>query len=136
MTLTLESLNHLGKNTLAEHLGIAFTEVGTDYLLAKMPVDYRTVQPLRLLHGGASVAFAETLGSVAAFLYINPDTHYALGLEINANHLRSVAETGWVWGRVSPLHIGRRTHVWEIRITNEADKLVCVSRITLAIMEK
>jgi 1,4-dihydroxy-2-naphthoyl-CoA hydrolase len=136
MDTTVELLNERGKNTLVEHLGIEFMEAGKDYLVARMPVDNRTVQPLRLLHGGASVAFAETLGSMAAYLYINPDTHYCLGLEINANHIRSVPENGWVYGKVTPLHIGRRTQVWEIKITTGEDKLVCVSRITMAVVEK
>jgi 1,4-dihydroxy-2-naphthoyl-CoA hydrolase len=100
-----------------------------------MPVDHRTIQPLGLLHGGASVALAETLGSVASTFCIDTTTHFVVGLEINANHIRSVRE-GYVTGRATPIHIGKKTHVWEIRITNEVGELVCVSRITIAILEK
>ncbi|MBC8111411.1 MAG: hotdog fold thioesterase [Verrucomicrobia bacterium] len=133
---SVELLNQRSQNTLVSHLAIEFLEVGEDFVLARMPVDHRTVQPLRLLHGGASVAFAETLGSMAAFLCIDEETHYCLGLEINANHLRAVPETGWVFGKATPVHTGRKTHVWEIKITNEQGKIVCISRITIMVMEK
>lgn len=122
-------------NTLVSHLGIEFTEVGTDYLIARMPVDARTHQPLGLLHGGASVALAETLGSVAATLCVNRETQYCVGLEINANHIKSIRQ-GFVIGRTTPVHVGKRTQVWEIRITNEQDELVCVSRLTLAVIDR
>lgn len=121
--------------TLVGHLGIEFTEYGDDYLCARMPVDHRTHQPYGLLHGGASVALAETLGSVGASLCVDPSRYAVVGLEINANHVRGV-KSGWVMGTARPLHLGRTTHVWEIRIVDEADKLVCVSRITMAILDK
>ncbi|MCB0489513.1 MAG: hotdog fold thioesterase [Cyclobacteriaceae bacterium] len=117
------------------HLGIEFTEVGEDYLCATMPVDHRTHQPMGLLHGGASVALAETLGSVAATCCVNLNTQYCVGLEINANHIKSARE-GIVTGKVTPIHIGKKTHVWEIRITNAMSELICVSRITMAVIDK
>ncbi len=118
-----------------QHLGIEFTEIADDYLIAKMPVDHRTHQPLGLLHGGASVALAETLGSVAATFCVDPALQYCVGLEINANHIKSV-KSGFVFGKTTPIHIGKRTHVWEIRITDEDDSLVCISRITMAVIDK
>lgn len=132
---TVDTLNAMSVNTLAGHLGIEFTGVGDDYVEARMPVDHRTHQPLGLLHGGASVALAETLGSVAASLCIDLDTHFVVGLEINANHLRSVRE-GYVVGRSTPIHVGKKTQVWEIKIVDQAGALVCVSRITIAVLEK
>jgi len=134
--VTTDALNALSANTLAGHLGIEVTDIGEDYIEARMPVDHRTHQPLGLLHGGASVALAETLGSVAATCCIDMDTHFVVGLEINANHLRSVKE-GFVVGRASPIHIGKKTQVWEIKIVDQAGgALVCVSRITIAVLEK
>ena len=121
--------------TMNAQLGIEFIEVGDDYLKAKMPVDHRTHQPMGLLHGGASVTLAETLGSTGAFLVVDSSKHNVVGLEINANHIRSV-RAGFVIGTAQPLHIGRTTHIWEIRITDEADKLVAISRITIAILNK
>jgi 1,4-dihydroxy-2-naphthoyl-CoA hydrolase len=104
-------------------------------MVAKMPVDHRTVQPFGILHGGASVVLAETLGSMASFLCIKEaGKQHAVGLEINANHIRSVKE-GFVYGRVTPIHIGRSTHIWDIKITNEENKLVCISRLTVAIVD-
>ncbi|MDJ1483810.1 hotdog fold thioesterase [Cytophagaceae bacterium YF14B1] len=133
--LTIEFLNQMGAKTMSSHLGIEFTEIGADYIIAKMPVDFRTHQPLGLLHGGASVVLAETLGSIAANCCLDTTKQYAVGLEINANHVRSVSE-GFVYGKTTPIHIGRSTHVWDIRITNEKDQLVCVSRLTVAIKDK
>ena len=133
--VTVEMLNQTRANTLVEHLGIEFTEVGSDYIIARMPVDFRTHQPLGLLHGGASVVLAETVGSLAANCCLDPEKQYAVGLEINANHVRSVTE-GYVYGKTTPIHIGRTTHVWDIRITNEAGQLVCVSRLTVAVKDK
>jgi len=133
--LTLAMFSDLGKNTMGEHIGIEWVELGTDYLKAKMPVDHRTIQPYGLLHGGASVALAETLGSVGAAFVIDHEKFIAVGLEINANHIRSV-RSGWVYGIAKAIHIGASTHVWEIKITDERDKLVCVSRITVAILKK
>lgn len=132
--IDLDVFIEMSKNTLSDHLGIEFLEKGEDYLTARMPVDHRTRQPFGILHGGASVALAETLGSIASvFCLDDPAKQKAVGLEINANHLRPVTE-GWVYGKVTPIHIGRRTHIWEIRITNEEEKLVCVSRLTVAIV--
>jgi 1,4-dihydroxy-2-naphthoyl-CoA hydrolase len=124
----------MDKETLAGHLGIEYLEVGDDYIVARMPVDHRTRQPFGILHGGASVVLAESLGSVASYLCLSdPLTQRAVGLEINANHVRPV-ESGYVYGKVSPIHVGRTTHLWEIRITNEAGKLVCISRLTIAVV--
>ena len=122
---------HVG--TLVEHLGIEFVEIGDDFLVARMPVDARTRQPAGILHGGASVVLAETLGSVAATLCLD-ERHYAVGLDINANHVRAMRE-GWVSGRVWPAHVGRTTHVWQIEIVDAAHRLVCTSRITMAILQ-
>ena len=133
--VTVEILNNFSANTMIQHIGIEFTDVGKDYLTAKMPVDARTIQPAGLLHGGASVTLAETLGSVAAYLCVDPEKKTCVGIEINANHIRSV-KSGYVFGRVNPIHIGTSTHIWEIRIVNEHDHLVCVSRITMAILNK
>lgn len=130
----IEQLNAISTNTLAGHLGIEVTEAGEGYLIARMPVDHRTHQPFGILHGGASVVLAETLGSLASFLILEDPSHQrAVGLEINANHIRPVS-TGWVYGRVTPIHTGRTTHVWDIRITDERSKLVCVSRLTIAVI--
>ena len=132
---TPDQINRLAPNTIAEHIGIEFTEVGEDYLKARMPVDDRTVQPARILHGGASVVLAETLGSVAAYLCIDPSKKTAVGLEINANHVRS-ARSGYVYGAARPVHLGGSTQVWEIRISDEQDQLICISRITMAVLNK
>lgn len=132
---TLEALNTLSKNTLVELLEIRFTEVGDDYLVATMPVDARTHQPFGLLHGGATAALAETLGSSGANCCLDMSTEYAVGLEINANHLRPVRQ-GKVTGTARPVHLGRRTQVWDTRVEDEAGKLVCVSRLTLAVMPR
>lgn len=131
---TLESLKEWSRNTLVEHLGIEFTAIGDDFLEARMPVDDRTRQPLGLLHGGASVALAETLGSVAATLCVD-ETKFCVGLEINANHIRAIRD-GYVVGRTTPVHIGKQTQIWEIRISNEVGELICISRITMAVLEK
>lgn len=133
--LTLETLNKMSVNTMVEHLGIEFTAIGEDYIEATMPVDHRTHQPLGLLHGGASVVLAETLGSVAAYNCVDTGKQYCVGLDINANHIKSVRD-GFVTGRTKPIHIGKRTHVWEIHITNEQKELVCISRITMAVIDK
>lgn len=131
---TTEQIRPLARETMVENIGIEFTEVGDDYLKARMPVDHRTRQPYGLLHGGASVALAETLGSMASALVIDRQHYYCVGLEINANHIRGVRE-GFVTGTARPLHLGKTTHVWDIRIHDDRDKLVCVSRLTVAIME-
>lgn len=124
-----------GKN-MGEYIGFEFTEVGPDYLKGRLPVDHRTTQPFGILHGGASCVLSETLGSVAAWMTINPETHRAVGLEINANHIRAVTE-GYVIGECMPLHTGRRTQVWQTEITEEeTGKRVCISRLTVAIIEQ
>jgi 1,4-dihydroxy-2-naphthoyl-CoA hydrolase len=131
--LDITQLNSFQQNTIAAVLGIEFTEAGEGYLVARMPVDARTHQPFGLLHGGASVVLAESMGSVASFVVLGDATKQAVGLEINANHLRSV-RSGWVYGRVTPIHVGRTTHVWDIRITDEQARLVCISRLTIAVI--
>ena len=133
--VTVEVLNHMSKGNMVEHLGIEFLEIGKNFIKARMPVDKRTMQPHGLLHGGASVVLAETLGSVAATFMVNPEKQYCVGLEINANHIRSARE-GFVTGITTPVHIGKKTQIWEIRITNESDELVCISRLTMAVMDK
>lgn len=132
---SLEQLNITRQDTMLNHLGIEFTSIGDDYLEATMPVDHRTKQPMGLLHGGANVALAETLGSVAASLTLDLEKHVCVGLEINANHIRSVRD-GKVKGVVKPVHVGKSTQIWEIKIYNEAGQLCCISRITMAILEK
>jgi 1,4-dihydroxy-2-naphthoyl-CoA hydrolase len=133
--ITLESLNAMSSKTMVEHLGIIFTGIGEDFIEATMPVDHRTHQPLGLLHGGASVALAETLGSVAAYCCVDRQKQYCVGLDINANHVKSI-KSGIVTGRTKPVHIGKRTQVWEIRITNDQDELLCISRITMAVIDR
>lgn len=132
---TVESLNEFSRNTLNEQLGIEYTEIGTHHLSARMPVDHRTHQPFGLLHGGASVALAESLGSQAAALTLDLDQQFCVGLEINANHIKAVKD-GFVEGTAKPVHIGRKTQVWEILIKNQSGDLVCISRITMAIIDK
>ncbi len=134
--ITVEMLNGTGKNTMLEAIGIRFTECGDDYIKATMPVDKRTHQPYGILHGGASVSLAETMGSTASFFVLPPeDDRWCVGIEINANHIRSVTE-GEVTGTVRPVHLGRSLHVWEIKITEDSDKLVCVSRLTVSVIPK
>jgi 1,4-dihydroxy-2-naphthoyl-CoA hydrolase len=133
--LQLHEITPLGKGTMGEHVGIEFTALGPDFLKGHMPVDARTRQPYGLLHGGASCVLAETLGSVASAMVIDPSTFICVGLEINANHIRGVRE-GLVTGTATPLHLGSSTHVWDIKIHDEREKLVCVSRLTVAILKK
>ena len=133
--VTIEDLNSRYINTMVGHLGIEFLEIGEDYIRARMPVDHRTKQPAGILHGGASVALAETLGSMAANLCVDRNKKSCVGLEINANHVRQV-RSGFVYGVARPLHIGATTQLWDIKIQNENDKLVCISRITLAVLNK
>lgn len=130
--ISVETLTAVHVNTTVAHLGIEFLEVGDDFIRARAPVDSRTRQPLGILHGGVSVLLAETLGSCGATCALAPG-HRAVGLDINANHLRSISE-GWVIGIARPVHIGRTTHVWQIEMTNGEGKLTCVSRITMAIL--
>jgi 1,4-dihydroxy-2-naphthoyl-CoA hydrolase len=130
---SLERINGMSANTMMETLGIRITEIGDDWLRGTMPVDHRTHQPYGLLHGGASVVLAETLGSTAAMLTLDPAQEVAVGLDINANHIRG-ARSGIVVGTARVVHIGRTTQVWEIRIETETGELVCISRITMAVI--
>ena len=132
---TIELLNKMSANTMCEHLEMKFTEIGDDFLVATMPVDNRTKQPAGLLHGGASAALAETLGSVASALCLTSDNKMPVGIEINANHLKS-ARSGVVTGKVKPVRLGQSLHVWNIEIHNEKAELVCVSRLTVMVVDK
>lgn len=132
---TIEELNGNRAGTLIENLGIVFTEIGADFVRGTMPVDKRTVQPYGLLHGGASVALAETLGSMGASMCVDTAEYQVVGQEINANHVRA-ARGGLVTGTARAVHLGGRTHVWTIDIVNEAQKLVCISRITMAVIKR
>jgi 1,4-dihydroxy-2-naphthoyl-CoA hydrolase len=132
---TVEELNANRAGTLIENLGILFTEIGADFVRGTMPVDTRTVQPYGLLHGGASVALAETLGSMGASMCVDAAEYQVVGQEINANHVRA-ARDGLVTGTARAVHLGGRTHVWTIDIVNEAQKLVCISRITMAVIKR
>jgi 1,4-dihydroxy-2-naphthoyl-CoA hydrolase len=132
---TIEDLNANREGTLIENLGILFTEIGADFVRGTMPVDARTVQPYGLLHGGASVALAETLGSMGAAMCVDAAEYQVVGQEINANHVRA-ARAGLVTGTARAVHLGGRTHVWTIDIVNEAQKLVCIARITMAVIKR
>ena len=132
---TLERINAGSRNTMIATLGIEFTEIGDDFVRATMPVDARTHQPYGLLHGGASVALAETLGSMGAMLSIDGGRELAVGLDINANHVRGVT-AGSVTGTARPIHIGRTTQVWEIRVEDERARLVCIARLTVAVVPR
>jgi 1,4-dihydroxy-2-naphthoyl-CoA hydrolase len=132
----LDFVESIRSGGMAKHIGIEFTEIGPDYLKAKMPVDERTTQPFGILHGGASCVLSETLGSIAAWMTIDPDKYRAVGLEINANHIRAVTQ-GHVIGTCAPLHVGRRTQVWQTDIIEESTgKRVCISRLTVAIIDQ
>jgi 1,4-dihydroxy-2-naphthoyl-CoA hydrolase len=133
--ITLDDLRDMGRGTMDEHVGIEWTEIGEDYLKARMPVDHRTRQAYGLLHGGASCVLAETIGSIASAKVIDPSQNQCVGLEINANHVHS-ATGGYVSAIAMPLHLGKSTHVWDIRIHNDNGKLVCVCRLTVAIIQK
>ena len=133
--LSLPDIQPLGPNTMGEHLGMEWVAVGDDYIKMRMPVDDRTKQPYGLLHGGASCALAETVGSVASHFVIDPDKYICVGLEINANHVRS-ARSGYVLATCTPLHLGASTHVWDIRIHDDKEKLVCISRLTVVIIPR
>ena len=132
-TFDMEQINSLRKNGLGGQLGILITDIGEDYIRASMPVDDRTRQPMGILHGGASVALAESTGSIGSFLAIPPG-YKCVGLEVNANHLRSVVD-GRVYATARPVHLGSLTHVWDIRITDEKERIVCISRLTMAIIK-
>ena len=133
--LKVEDIISLGRNSMGDHIGIEVTELGDDFIKARMPVDHRTKQPYGLLHGGASAVLAETLGSIGSALVVDHSKFYCVGIEINANHIRSAKE-GFVTGITTPLHLGRQIHVWEIKIYNEENKLVCVSRLTVAVVPR
>lgn len=134
-TNSLDFMNERNRNTMSEWIGIEFYEVGKDYLLGRMPVDHRTIQPLGIVNGGAYCALAETIGSMAANMCLEDPEEAAVGLDINANHIRS-ASKGFVYAKATPIHIGRKTHVWEIRITDEDEKLCCISRLTMSVIRK
>ena len=133
-TVTPKMLNERSHNTLNDLMGIRITEIGENYLTGEMPVDHRTRQPMGILHGGASVVLAESLGSLGSYLAIEPDKG-CVGIEINANHVHSKT-SGWVTGTARPLHIGQSTHIWDIRITDENRQLICIARLTTAIINK
>lgn len=134
-TITLEKIKHFGKGTMADFLEMDWVAIGADFLKMSMPVNAKTKQPYGLLHGGASCVLAETVGSVASALVIDMDKFICVGLEINANHIRGVKE-GIVTGICTPLHLGKSTHVWDIKIYDENEKLICVSRLTVAIIAR
>ena len=133
--ITIQDINLINQETMVSNLGIEFTEIGDDFLIAKMPVDERTFQPMGLLHGGANVALAETLGSVGTFSIIDGKTHYGVCIEINANHIGSAME-GFVFGTAKLVHQGRTTHIWNIEIKDEKHKLISTSRMTMMIIER
>ncbi len=133
--ISLDEIDAFLKNSIEEQLGIKIVEVGDDYIKATMPVDHRTRQPFGILHGGASVVLAESLGSFASYLIIKSKDQIGAGIEVNANHIRSVSE-GIVTGIVRPIHLGNQLHVWEIKIRDQKNKLVCISRLTVAIINK
>lgn len=135
LPVTTDEINRRAKNTLSDHLGIEFIEIGDDHLTAAMPIDQRTIQPMGILHGGASCVLAETVGSAAANYCVDQNTKVCVGLDININHIRSV-RSGHVEGVAKPLHIGKSTHVWEIKIYNEQKELIAVSRLTMAVIER
>ena len=132
---TLEQIEAFQKNTMTDHLGIKITDYGNNYICGKMPVDHRTKQPYGLLHGGASVAFAETLGSIGAGMQIDYNNQSVVGIEINASHLKSIKK-GWLYGRAQPLRVGKTIQVWDVNITDKDDNLICASRLTLAVIKK
>lgn len=133
--VTPQDLQKACEKTMCEHLGMVFTEVGDDFLVAKMPVDHRTIQPAGLLHGGASVALAESLGSIASLLCIKSENKMPVGVEINANHLKAV-RSGFVTGKVTAIRRGQTTHVWNIEIRNDEGDLCCVSRLTVMVVDR
>lgn len=134
--LLLRDLQKMGLGTMMENIGIRITEVGEDYLKGTMPVNHRTTQPMGLLHGGASVALAETLGSIASYLTLDSKKYYSVGLDINANHIRQVGSGTIVTGIAKPIHLGKSTQVWGIEIFNEEGKMVCISRLTMAVLSR
>lgn len=132
--INTEIVTKRNQKTMSDFLGITFIEVADDYIVAKMPVDDRTKQPVGIMHGGASCVLAETVGSVAANFCVD-DAHYCVGLDINTNHIRSIRE-GFVLGKATPYHLGRSTQVWSIEIKDEQDRLISVNRLTMAVLKK
>ncbi|MEZ4705120.1 MAG: hotdog fold thioesterase [Bdellovibrionota bacterium] len=130
---SLQEVQAWAHKNMVAHLGIEFCDLGPEHLSARMPVDSRTMQPFGILHGGASCVLAETVGSVASGCVLNASTHTAVGLEINANHVRSV-DQGWITATARAIHLGKKTHIWDIRIENQQNKLVCISRLTMAVL--
>ncbi len=133
--ISLEMISKRGENTLMTHLGIEFTDIGEDYLIARMPVDHRTCQPLGIMHGGASCVLAETVGSFAGNFAVDQNTHYCVGLDINTNHIRSIQE-GYVYGTAKPYHLGRSTQVWSIEIRDKENRLISINRLTLSVLAR
>ena len=131
----LKKMTEFNRNTMATNIGLELTDIGDQYVCGKIPVDNRTIQPYGLLHGGASVALAETLGSIAGNLQVDQKKEMVVGISINANHLKSVKD-GWVYGKAVPIKIGSSIHVWSIQITNESNEMICISRLTLAVIAK
>lgn len=131
----LSIINRVNKNTLMDYLGIEYVDVGKDYMKAKMPINSKVYQPDKVLHGGATVALAESVGSAASYLFINPLTHTIRGLEISANHVRS-AKKGYVYATARPIHIGKKTHLWEIKVIDDDDKLISHCKLTTIVVEK
>jgi 1,4-dihydroxy-2-naphthoyl-CoA hydrolase len=132
--INLDQLNHMLKRTVSEQLGMEVVELGADFMIMRMPVDHRTHQPHGVLNGGASMALAESVASFAGNLMV-PKNKFCVGLEINGNHLKSI-KTGWVFAKATPIHLGSKTQVWSIHITNEQNELICISRMTLAVLDK
>lgn len=135
VTFDIQKLNERGKNTMSEYLGIEFIEIGDDYLRARMPVDHRTLQPVGIMHGGASCTLAETVGSTGANCCVIQEKFYCVGLDINTNHIRSI-RSGHVIATAKPFHLGKTTQVWGIEIRNEEDKLISINRLTLAVLQR
>jgi len=133
--ITTKHLNAVSKDTLLQNLGIEFTEIGNDYIIARMPVNEKTQQPMGLLHGGASAALAESIGSTGTYLMIDPEQKIAVGLEINANHVGSV-HSGFVYGKGTIVHKGKTTHIWNIEIRDEKEKLISICRLTMLILDR
>lgn len=133
--IDISVVTNRSKNTMVDYLGVEFTDIGDDYMIARMPVDHRTRQPIGIMHGGASCFLAETVGSTAGNLCVDWDKFYCVGLDINTNHIRSIRE-GYVYGTAKPYHLGRSTQVWSIEIVDEEKRLISVNRLTMAVLAK
>jgi len=134
-TYTPDYINQIHKMAMPGQIGIAIIEIGDDYLMGEMPIDHRTVQPFRMMHGGASATLAETLGSVGALMMVDTEQKHCVGLSLNVSHIRGVAECGKVVGVARPFHVGRTTQVWDVQITDEREKLITVARLTMAVID-